>query len=341
MTLLFLLFPFVAAVRINQTQMAAVEEIFSVLNDDSYPITILVDPAGVECPTESSGGGILTCTSRGDVDAVHAPNLQLNGNFSLTDWSALVNVSYINFANNSLYGSVPETIGTLARLSFLYLNDNKLGGRFRPIYQSRAGNNLRVCIIFSGASDANCFADIVSDLVPKCARLWPANATFCAPRATSTGSVPSAATLLSESLSATLSATLSVTALLFSSQLLTDASGNIVGGDPEPKSDADVVTIAVCGTIAGALCIVSMLVLGWWIGRKNGRMRPKLSSAIEQIEDVPVSESGVPEVQDDNYVSLPVMPNSPIYDKALPQSSSGTYSKPKSPSYTSAFNRLW
>lgn len=309
------------SVAVNRTQLAIVETIINTLNEYSNVVPILADQTGVLCPSDSPAGGILMCNQWGDIDSIHAPGLELRGNFSDTDFSGLVNLTFINFANNSLYGTISPSIRNLKKLRFIYLQQNELTGRIDSFLFSNIQTTLSVCVLFGGQTDRNCFEDEVDTKYAKCNWMSKNTQLFCNPAliGTSTPTLPG-----SRPQSTPLALTTNGVAIGSVTVQNTNREENQSGSDVQtgaPQDEPDVMVIAICGTIAGVICIVSMLLLGWWVGKK-GRKRPDLSQAIGHSEEIPDVDDGIP---DDNYVSIPVTAGhgGPTYDKVLPRNPSG------------------
>lgn len=88
---------------------------------------------GTSSPCERWVG--ITCCKLGSSISISHINLtsrKLKGTLQYFNFTSFPNLLSLDLSNNSLYGTIPESIGNLANLNILYLNINQLTGSIPP-----------------------------------------------------------------------------------------------------------------------------------------------------------------------------------------------------------------
>ncbi|XP_039154975.1 probable leucine-rich repeat receptor-like protein kinase At1g35710, partial [Eucalyptus grandis] len=70
----------------------------------------------------------IGCDGSGSVSGLNLTNMGLQGSLSKLNFTALSNLISLNLSANSLYGSIPPSVGNLSKLSTLSIFSNSLSG---------------------------------------------------------------------------------------------------------------------------------------------------------------------------------------------------------------------
>jgi hypothetical protein len=159
----------VAAVGVEPGQLTALEDLMLTLTEDRQTFRLFAG-GGTDCPVAQPGDGMVSCDLNGNVRILHAFNKRLRGNLSDTQWSAFSNLTYVNLAQNSIYGTFPKSFASLSSLQFLYVQRNRITGPLKEPLGTRLLEQLLGCSVVAqpASSEFNCFSDNLDADLLKC-----------------------------------------------------------------------------------------------------------------------------------------------------------------------------